>query len=178
VVVPPTPGAAVVKGAVIYGLNPKVVAARIARRTYGVLVKNPFKDIYNPAFKFVHPDLGIDYCDKVFHSFVKAGQCIPVDHIVTQFFCPDSVDSTSDNMEFLSCTHPDPIHTDEVGVRIEGNLEILLPGKGLDRRMVVTMMFGRAQINIIATNNAGEHLQTQLQFAVVGEGVADDQGEL
>jgi hypothetical protein len=44
--------------------------------------------------------------------------------------------------------------------------------------MVVTMMFGRAQIHIIATNNAGDHLQTQLQFAVVSEDVTDDQAGL
>ena len=43
-VIPEDPGLAVVKGAVIYGHDPKAIVSRIARYTYGVEMAQSFID--------------------------------------------------------------------------------------------------------------------------------------
>jgi molecular chaperone DnaK (HSP70) len=165
VVVPPTPGAAVVKGAVIYGLNPKVVAARVARRSYGIQSRTQFR-----AGRHKEMHKGYDqgkrsfYARKVFKPFVKAGSTIQCDETITHHFHVLRSDQTEHSLKIFSCTHGDPVHTDEESVRREGRLVVPAPGQGMDRSVKVMMKFGRTLIQVSAINEAGDQVETQLQF--------------
>ena len=166
VVVPPTPGAAVVKGAVIYGLNPKTIAVRVARRTYGAGVRSVFKEgIHNPKHKVKDGDLGNYDATNTFSVFVSKGMDVECDSVVKQTFVPHKADQVSFFIPFFSCVHADPVHTDEPGVRKEGSVSVACPGQGLDRKVFVEMKFGRTQIQASATNEEGVRVETQLQFA-------------
>jgi hypothetical protein len=173
VVVPPTPGAAVVKGAVIYGLNPKVVAARVARRSYGVGLAFPFKEgVHNPKHKFYNGARSQDYASNIFSVFVRAGDAIKCDDVYTESISPLTASAQEADLVFYSCTQRDPIHTDEAMVRKEGNVHVEWPGEGLDRRLKIEMKFGRTQILASATNDEGQSFQTTLAFAQTTSGSA------
>lgn len=52
VVIPQGVGVAVLKGAVLYGLDPAIVHVRRAKITYGIGVIKPFKQGIHPIGKF------------------------------------------------------------------------------------------------------------------------------
>jgi hypothetical protein len=165
VVVPPTPGAAVVKGAVIYGLNPKVVAARIARRTYGIKSRTRFrKGRHKVKHKVYNEEKAHYYAQKAFSIFVKAGSTIQCDETITHNYHVSQSDQTRHVFPIYSCPHPDPVHIDEDNVRQEGRLAVPAPGQGLDRSVKVTMKFGRTLIQVSAINEVGDQVETQLEF--------------
>lgn len=65
VAMPPRAELAVVRGAVYFGLDPKIVTARIPRRTYGLVVMMPFEEGVDPeSAKIVRED-GV-WCDNRF----------------------------------------------------------------------------------------------------------------
>jgi len=173
VVVPPTPGAAVVKGAVIYGLNPRVVASRIARRTYGTDVAVPFApSSHNEKHKYYDKEEEDFWAKQVFSVYVQAGIHVSYDQVVTKSFRVGSSDQAGMIVRFFSCPHPNPVHVDEPGVREEGVVRVQVPGTGRQRSVKVVMKFGRAQIQASATNEDGERMETTLTFAGTGSSQA------
>jgi hypothetical protein len=173
VVVPPTPGAAVVKGAVIYGLNPKVVAARVARRTYGVGVASPFQEgVHDPKHKFYNQARGKHYATDVFSVFVHTGDMVKCDDVFTDTIHPSSASTSDVTLKFYSCPQRNPVHLDEAMVREEGTLHTIIPGEGLDRQLRIKMKFGRTQIVASAINDAGLSVETKLAFAQDAVGLA------
>ena len=54
VVIPQGVGVAVLKGAVLYGLDPAIVHVRRAKITYGIGVIKPFKQGIHPIGKFTY----------------------------------------------------------------------------------------------------------------------------
>jgi molecular chaperone DnaK (HSP70) len=173
VVVPPTPGAAVVKGAVIYGLNPKVVAARIARRTYGVGTRVIFNDaVHKAAHKVMDEEVHAYYAQNVFSVFANAGTEVSYDAVVTKVYTPTKSEQSTVGFRLFSCSHAHPVHTDEPTARREGYISIACPGTGLDRSVSVEMKFGRSQILVTAINEVGERVEAKVEFAQVQPGGA------
>jgi hypothetical protein len=165
VVVPPTPGAAVVKGAVIYGLNPKVVAARVGRRTYGTSVSRCFDTtVHNPKHKYYGKEEEEDWVHNVFSIYAKAGSVITQDQVVSKPLRVGFAGQSSMAVRFYSCPQANPVHVDEPMVREEGVVRIDVPGTGLGRKVIVTMKFGRTQIQASATNEHGQTMETKLTF--------------
>jgi len=75
VVIPQGVGVAVLKGAVLYGLDPAIVHVRRAKITYGIGVIKPFKQGIHPIDKLVVRG-GKTWCMDVLDVFVRAGQSI------------------------------------------------------------------------------------------------------
>lgn len=73
--------------------------------------------------------------DDYFNIFVSAGQTIDMDHTVTESFLPSSSTDTSAFFGLYSTQTAKPVHTDEPGVRKEGELRIhsQLPRAGRDQ---------------------------------------------
>lgn len=90
----------------MYGLNPRSITSRIAKKTYGIntlTTFDPEKYIiliyfnYNKNKNFIinrHPEdkkvviEGEDFCEDVFDAFVKKGDSISCDEIHTKIYCP------------------------------------------------------------------------------------------
>jgi len=64
-----------VLGAVLYGLDPKVIVERRSRLTYGMGVLNRFDPVKHPRSKLIHKD-GVDWCVDVFDKIVLTDQSI------------------------------------------------------------------------------------------------------
>ncbi|ORZ28666.1 hypothetical protein BCR41DRAFT_298314 [Lobosporangium transversale] len=82
---PPRAEMAVVRGAVTAGLNPRVVTARIARRSYGISSDQPFEKGKDPIAKRKFEVNGV-WCIDRFTPFVRKGQKLNVDECISREF--------------------------------------------------------------------------------------------
>ncbi|KAI8973362.1 hypothetical protein BDF20DRAFT_907002 [Mycotypha africana] len=81
---PPRAAMAVVRGAVYFGLDPRVIISRVSRRTYGINAGLPFDESRDPiSSRIVRPD-GSVRCTSRFLPFVQKGDEVPVDHCITE----------------------------------------------------------------------------------------------
>ncbi|XP_053399692.1 heat shock 70 kDa protein 12B-like [Mercenaria mercenaria] len=81
IIIPSECGLAVLKGAVLFGQNPTVVTARIARYTYGLEIAVPFDRTKHSREKLVDTDAG-PLCRDSFWKAVEIGQVIKNGHEV------------------------------------------------------------------------------------------------
>jgi hypothetical protein len=80
----------VLKGAVLFGHNPKVVKSHISKYTYGVEVHAPFNEDLHPAgYKFFDR---IYKCRYLSDPFVRVGQVVPVDEVVQKTYTSNIID--------------------------------------------------------------------------------------
>ena len=94
VVIPQGLAVAVLKGAVIYGLDPGVITTRRAKLTYGIGVIVPFKQGQHPIDKLVVRK-GQTWCLDVLDVFVRAGHSVSCGDSVVRsviiFKVPDTI---------------------------------------------------------------------------------------
>jgi len=87
VIIPQDVSLAILKGAVLYGVNPRSITVRRSRLTYGVAVLNRFIYGRHPESKRVVKD-GLDYCKDVFDKFVVADQSVSLGERVVRSYSP------------------------------------------------------------------------------------------
>lgn len=84
ILTPPRAAMAVVRGAVYFGMNPRIITSRVSRRTYGINAGLPFDASIDPIeSRVVRPD-GSIRCTSRFLVFVKKGDELPVDHCIRE----------------------------------------------------------------------------------------------
>lgn len=72
---------AIVRGAVLLGIEPNIVSQRIAKYTYGIQTRDYFDPALDPESLRL---AGTEYCDVRFMPVVTKSQKLPTDHAVTQ----------------------------------------------------------------------------------------------
>ena len=87
VLVPRRPQISVVRGACLYGLNPRSITSRIAKKTYGINTLTTFDPEMHPESKKVIIE-GEEFCEDVFDAFVKKGDSVSIDEVHTKIYCP------------------------------------------------------------------------------------------
>ena len=87
VIIPQEVSLAILKGAVLYGLDPLTIKVRRSRLTYGVAVLNRFIHGRHPLDKRVVKD-GIEYCKDVLDKFVAADQSVAVGERIVRSYSP------------------------------------------------------------------------------------------
>ena len=75
VIVPQDASLVVLKGAVLYGHNPKSITSRKMPFTYGISTAVPFDKMHHPEHKKTIKN-GIEKCEDVFSIFFEAGQTV------------------------------------------------------------------------------------------------------
>lgn len=167
IVVPPTPGAAVVEGAVSFGLDPSLIRSRRSRLTYGCELEYRFEPGVDPEFRKVWlPDIGEYACGR-FNAFVKAGDVVEPDSRVSHVFLPVAKDQTEVILDFYATRKREVRYVDEPGVERIGSLRIEMPdlSGGVDREVKVTMNFGKTEIEVRAVDRtSGRKCRTTLSF--------------
>ncbi|KNC80710.1 hypothetical protein SARC_06931 [Sphaeroforma arctica JP610] len=156
-IVPKRPREAVVRGAVLFGLNPKAnIKTRVSAYTYG-LEHSEFDDLakHDKSRHVYDPSLGQYVVDEVFHEYVKQGQKIPVDHQITETYYPVHKGQRTIKSEIFSgqCTTP-PLYIDDPALTKLGVFSVpcdpsLNPD---DNECTVTFQFGLTEIVIKARN--------------------------
>lgn len=154
VVIPNLPGIAVVNGAVLYGLSPKTIKARIMPTTIGIKSGSPWEESKHKGRTQRIDDKGRRYCSECISCFVKVGDKVPIDHMITHSFQPNSKNdrevcislygSPNQNMEFVT----------DAGAQRIGFTNIPVPDVGspiASRSILITMRFGGTTVEVSAT---------------------------
>lgn len=153
VVIPNRPGVAVVNGAVLYGLSPSTIKERLAPTTIGIQMSDKWNESKHAGRLQVLNSEGVRYCSECFSGFVKRGDKISQDHMVTQTFWPLYKDSDNVKISLYGSLNPEVNFTTDVGVRQLGYTMLDVPDKGApvaSRMVEVTMMFGGTTVAVTA----------------------------
>ncbi|XP_037996581.1 heat shock 70 kDa protein 12A [Motacilla alba alba] len=157
VIIPQDVGLTILKGAVLFGLDPAVIKVRRSPLTYGVGVLNRFVEGKHPPEKLLVKD-GTRWCTDVFDKFISADQSVALGETVTRSYTPakpsqlviviNIYSSEQDNVSFIS----------EPGVKKCGTLRLDLTGTDAsvpNRREIKTLMqFGDTEIKAMAVDVA------------------------
>lgn len=149
IICPLNPEQAVLKGAVMYGLNPTIIHSRKSNLTYGVSSTKPFEQ-GDPPSKKIKTDSGF-LCDDTFSIFCKIGADVPFGKTKTITYTPVHNNQTALRFKVYTTAEKEPKYID--GSRCEGEFTIQLQGSGLNRYVSVTFHFDGKSIRITAEYN-------------------------
>lgn len=151
VIIPQDVGLTILKGAVMFGLDPTVVRVRRSAITYGVGVLNRYVHGKHPPEKLTKKD-GVEWCTDVFDTFVTVDQSISLGEKVTRSYTPAKSYQTSTTIGIYSSTKEHVRFTTDPGVRRCAELYLEMPDTtgGKARELQATMMFGDTEIKVEA----------------------------
>ncbi|KAG0333661.1 Heat shock 70 kDa protein 12A [Podila humilis] len=168
IAVPPRAELAVVRGAALAGITPRMVAARVARRWYGVDSLMAYEAGSDMPHKRVQDRDGIARAKDRFSVYVSPGQQVGVDECITKryvtFQYPNPV-----NSPLYACSSPEqPRYVDHPSVEKIGEFTIPLPfiqgaQPGHKIMFELRMYFGATEIRAEAEVN-GMVVSTRCQF--------------
>ncbi|XP_035519752.1 heat shock 70 kDa protein 12A [Morone saxatilis] len=167
IIIPHDVGLTILKGAVLFGLDPSVIKVRRSPLTYGVGVLNRFVEGKHPPEKLLVKD-GTRWCTDVFDTFIAADQSVALGEMVKRSYTPAKPSqqvivihvycSEKENVGFIS----------EPGVRKCGTLRLDVTGteSTAPRREIQTLMqFGDTEIRAMAVDvSTGRTVKSNLSI--------------
>ncbi|KAG2204055.1 hypothetical protein INT47_007049 [Mucor saturninus] len=172
---PPRAAMAVVRGAVYFGLNPRVITSRVSRRTYGINAGLPFDERLDPASsRVVRPD-GSIRCTSRFLVFVKKGDEIPIDHCIRErMFVYYGTIKATDLMLYSTDGDNEPRYFDEEGVHQVAAISVPIPSipnvaTGERIAYTVRMFFGLTEVRMEADFGTGVIHKIHCNFDAVNK---------
>ncbi|XP_045204912.2 heat shock 70 kDa protein 12A-like [Mercenaria mercenaria] len=149
VIIPEEAGLAVLKGAVLFGHNPKMITARVCKYSYGICAFKHFEPGIDPPEKrVVQGDIVL--CKDYFSKHATVGQEYKTEEkVYTQEYVPS--DASGSRMEVWVYTSPrrHPLYVDEEGSRKIGEISIPLhDATGKDNPVVVQFEFGNTELKV------------------------------
>ncbi|KZS11166.1 putative Dynactin subunit 1 [Daphnia magna] len=154
VIIPQDVSLAILKGAVLYGVNPNAITVRRSRLTYGVAVLNRFIQGRHPIEKRVVKD-GIAYCKDIFDKFVMADQSVSMGERVVRSYSPARRHQRRIVLNVFSADNDDVQFVTDPGVRMFATLSLDLGfnyAVKTRREIRVTMEFGDTEIRASAVD--------------------------
>ncbi|KAM6956109.1 heat shock 70 kDa protein 12A isoform 2-T2 [Aplochiton taeniatus] len=156
IIIPHDVGLTILKGAVLFGLDPGVIKVRRAPLTYGVGVLNRFVEGKHPPEKMLVKD-GTRWCTDVFDSFIVADQSVALGETVKRSYTP-AKPSQQVIVIHVYCSEREKVgFISEPGVRKCGTLRLDVSGteSAAPRREIQTLMqFGDTEIRAMAVDVA------------------------
>lgn len=149
VVIPQGCGLAVLKGAVLYGHDPDIIAARIVKYTYGVAVNTRFVKDKHPESKKKLIN-GIEYCTDKFDIHVNKDTLVHCNEETEKNYIPIYEDQTSMKFRVFASDTTDPQYIDDKGCREIGSLTVPMPDTtgGTRRTVKAKFKFGATKITV------------------------------
>ena len=162
IVVPHDADLAVLKGAVMFGLNTKTITSRMMKHTYGVAMEPKFNPSKHKASKKVIRN-GTEFCGDVFQEYVKRGISKNVGESITKKFFPRTPNQQSMSFDifYTDKLQLDKVeYTDSNHFKIAGGLTVLMPNKegGMNREVQVMFFFGGTEILVTAKDVASRQV--------------------
>ena len=166
VLVPVESELCVLKGAVIFGHQPKCIRARVLRYSYGIETEPKFRQgIHDPENKSTVD--GIDYCSHVFSMLVSAGTQIVNGEIIRQIFrYPTSLYETASFSVFVSF-EDSPMYTTDSSCRLlarEYYRNMVRKVDTVDHKFDAVYVFGETEMNIFLEFETGEVYQMNCEL--------------
>ncbi|XP_017695306.1 PREDICTED: heat shock 70 kDa protein 12B-like, partial [Lepidothrix coronata] len=166
-IVPQDVGLTILKGAVLFGLDPGVVRVRRSPLTYGVGVLNKFVEGKHPREKLLVKE-GRNWCTDVFEKFVSVDQSVALGEVVQRSYCPARPGQRRTLINIYCSARDDVRYITDPGVRHCGTISLQLDGDGGDggdggdagpargrREIRASMQFGDTEIKVTAPSEWG-----------------------
>ncbi|GLD68496.1 heat shock 70 kDa protein 12A-like protein [Lates japonicus] len=144
---------AVVKGAVMFGRNPAVVASRKSAYTYGIEISPRFDESKHKAGKKYKSTTG-ERCKDVFMKLVEIDEDVGWDKPREYMLWPTEVDQESMSFRFFRTKRKDPLYVYEWGMEEFGSFVVNMPDikRGMDRQVKLEIRFGFTEMTATATD--------------------------
>ncbi|XP_055758202.1 heat shock 70 kDa protein 12A-like isoform X2 [Salvelinus fontinalis] len=156
IIIPHDVGLTILKGAVLFGLDPSVIKVRRSPLTYGVGVLNRYIEGKHPPDKMLVKD-GKRWCTDVFDTFIACDQSVALGETVKRSYTP-AKPSQQVIIIHIYCSEKEGVgFISEPGVRKCGTLRLDVTGTetSATRREIQThMQFGDTEIRAMAVDVA------------------------
>uniref|UniRef100_A0A8D3DM89 Heat shock 70 kDa protein 12A n=1 Tax=Scophthalmus maximus TaxID=52904 RepID=A0A8D3DM89_SCOMX len=167
IIIPHDVGLTILKGAVLFGLDPSVIKVRRSPLTYGVGVLNRFVEGKHPPEKLLVKD-GTRWCTDVFDTFIAADQSVALGENVKRSYTP-AKPSQQVIVIHVYCSEKESVgFISEPGVRKCGTLRLDVSGteSAAPRREIQTLMqFGDTEIRAMAVDvSTGRTVKASIDF--------------
>ncbi|OPJ82118.1 heat shock protein 12B [Patagioenas fasciata monilis] len=153
VIVPQDVGLTILKGAVLFGLDPTIVRVRRSPLTYGVGVLNKFVEGKHPREKLLVKE-GKSWCTDVFEKFVSVDQSVALGEVVQRSYCPARPGQRRTIINVYCSARDDVLYITDPGVRHCGTVSLELGDTGgpprARREIRASMQFGDTEIKVTA----------------------------
>nr|XP_036866989.1 heat shock 70 kDa protein 12A [Manis javanica] len=158
IIIPQDVGLTILKGAVLFGLDPAVIKVRRSPLTYGVGVLNRYVEGRHPPEKLLVKD-GTRWCTDVFDKFISADQSVALGELVKRSYTPAKPSQLVIVINIYSSEHDNVSFITDPGVKKCGTLRLDLTGTSGTavpaRREIQTLMqFGDTEIKAMAIDIA------------------------
>ncbi|KAI9302037.1 hypothetical protein BJ944DRAFT_242736 [Cunninghamella echinulata] len=170
---PPRAALAIVRGAVYFGLNPRLITSRVSRRTYGINAGLPFEPDKDPiSTRVIRPD-GSVRCPTRFLVFVKKNDQLPIDHcLCEEMYIYYGTLQVTDIMLYATENDEVPRYYNEPGVHQVAAISVPIPNlpnvtHGERISYTVRMYFGMTEIRVEADFGTGELYQVHCNFDAI-----------
>ncbi|CAG8532487.1 8694_t:CDS:2, partial [Paraglomus occultum] len=149
IAVPRSPIAAVVRGAVWYGLNVDYINGRMLKWTFGIEIKPAFDPKKDPRDK-MRDDNRIYKFDKI----VERDTLVKINKPFSRTYYPVKNDQTKLVFRILYTDKKDAKYPDEPGMKLLGELEVTASDteNGLNRPVEFSLSFGNMEVKASARN--------------------------
>ncbi|XP_047459117.1 heat shock 70 kDa protein 12A isoform X2 [Mugil cephalus] len=167
IIIPHDVGLTILKGAVLFGLDPSVIKVRRSPLTYGVGVLNRFVEGKHPPEKLLVKD-GTRWCTDVFDTFIAADQSVALGEMVKRSYTP-AKPSQQVIVIHVYCSEKEIVgFISEPGVKKCGTLRLDVSGteSTAPRREIQTLMqFGDTEIRAMAVDvSTGRTVKANIDF--------------
>uniref|UniRef100_K1RWH3 Heat shock 70 kDa protein 12A n=1 Tax=Magallana gigas TaxID=29159 RepID=K1RWH3_MAGGI len=166
VVIPQGCGLAVLKGAVLYGHDPDIIAARVVKYTYGVGTNTRFIKDKHPESKKKLIN-GIEYCTDKFDIHVNKGTLVHSNEETLESYSPLYEDQTSAKFGVFVSDTEYPQYTVDEGCREIGSLTVPMPNTagGTRRKVKAKFKFGATKITVEGIDeSSGKSVDVKFDF--------------
>ncbi|XP_043920006.1 heat shock 70 kDa protein 12B [Protopterus annectens] len=159
VIIPQDVGLTILKGAVLFGLDPTIVRVRRSPLTYGVGVLNKFVEGKHPKEKLLVKE-GKNWCTDIFDRFVSVDQSVALGEVVKRSYTPARLAQRKIIINIYCSATDDVVYITDPGVRKCGtiNLELSEPEENSPRKgrreIQASMQFGDTEIKVTAVDVA------------------------
>ncbi|VDI27951.1 Hypothetical predicted protein, partial [Mytilus galloprovincialis] len=157
---------AVLRGAVLFGYQPKRITGRILPKTYGIQSWSEWDAAVHLETKRVRID-GIDICKDVFYKFAVKGDKVKDGHSSRHIFQEMKTDETTLECTVYTSDDTNPMYVTDPSCKRLGNLVVLIPPlkKGETLEIEKTMIFDGNELIFRARNmKTGEICETQFEL--------------
>ncbi|XP_006010284.1 heat shock 70 kDa protein 12B [Latimeria chalumnae] len=161
VIIPQDVGLTILKGAVLFGLDPTIVRVRRSPLTYGVGVLNKYVEGKHPKDKLLVKE-GKNWCTDIFDKFVSVDQSVALGEVVQRSYTPARLAQRKIIINIYCSLTDDVVYITDPGVRKCGTISLELsdpeeskfsPRKGR-REIRASMQFGDTEIKVTAVDTA------------------------
>ena len=163
---PPDSSVAIVKGAVMYGINPNIVQERVAARSYGFRIAVPFDSAKHPKSKAVFHNR-VKMCEDVYDEFLICGhRVLNSGEPFTKRYFPVEPDQRKMRIKVYSAPHTVK-YVDDRGSKHMASIVVDMPDLtgGVDREVFVQIEFDGPEIHVVARDeNTGKCYDATLDF--------------